>query len=134
MGRSTDRWRLLTARPWRSRYVFALALRAVASWSKHKRFAWRQRTKALKSLSTLSYRNVVRVRRCSQRGSGRPSCSHAAGANNIVQVELAARAEERSECRGANRDSDAASARGCFSTGSSRGGSVRTRRRVRRRQ
>ena len=136
VGWSTDWGRLLTARPWRSRYVFTFALRAITSLSKHKRFAWRQRKKAMQPHSTLSNQDVVRVGRCNRSRSGRRSCSHAAGANNIVQAELTAQAEERSECRGAQRDNDAASARGCSNTSSSCGRSVRTRRqrRVRRRQ
>ena len=140
VGWSTDRWSLLAAGTQRSRNVPTFPLCAVTSWRKHKRIAWWQRTKDVQPLSTLSDRNLVRVGRCSQSRSrsrsGRRSCSHAAGANNIVQAELTARAEERSECRGPQRDNDAASARGCCSTGSSCGRSVRTRRqrRVRRRQ
>jgi len=128
VGWSTDWGRLLTARSWRSRYVFAFALCAAASWSKHKRLAWRQRTKAMQPLSTLSDGNLVRVRHCSHSSSGRRSCSHAAGANNIVQAELTAWAEDRSECRGTQRDNDAASVRGCCSTGSSRGRSLHAQR------
>ena len=136
VGWSTDRRRLLTARPWRSRYVFAFALCAAASWSKHKRFAWRQCTKAMQPLSTLSDGNLVRVRHCIHSSSGRRSCSHAAGAYNIIQAELTARVEDRGECRGTHRDNNAASARGCCSTASSRGRSMRAQRqrRVRRRQ